>query len=389
VLLYTGKGGTGKSVISCATGIKTAGLGYDTLVLSSDPAHTLRDAFEKKITDEPTKVIGKLWAVQIDPIKEMQRNYAIVQEYVASLLAARGIDESLAYEIALIPGMTNLFSLLTIEEQVKQNRYDVLILDMVPSGEALKYLYFPKLFGRFSRKIMKFAGSIVGAAQVLKPLTGIPTPSGKVFDSEVELIQRLETLSQVLQDSSVTSLRLVTNPDAFAIENTRRTYLTSSLYGINVDLAVINKVLPSNVSDPYFEKWKTLQEKYMVEAETSLHPLPIKKLRLFESEVKGMDMLIRSGEELFGNEDPTQVYFKGNPFQIIQEKERLLLSIKVPFTEKDQCEVERIGDELTVKVQSEIGEISNTIPLPAITYKMKLQSAKLKNGLLEIYFERL
>jgi len=316
----------------------------------------------------------------------MQRNYAIVQEYVASVLAAKGIEESLAYEIALIPGMTNLFSLLKIEEQVKQNHYDVLILDMVPSGEALKYLYFPKLFGKFSRKIIKFAGTIVGAAEVLKPLTGIPAPSGKVFNTEVELIQRLERLAQTLQDPSITSLRLVTNPDAFAIENTRRTYLTSSLYGINVDLAIINKVLPEKVRDPYFEKWKTLQEKYMVEAETSLHPLPIKKLRLFESELKGMDMLIRSGEELFGEENPTQVYFKGNPFQIIQEKEGLLLSIKVPFTDKDQCEVERVGDELTVKVKTDIGEILNVIPLPAITYRMKLLRAKLLNNELRIYF---
>lgn len=387
VILYTGKGGTGKSVIACATGLKTASMGYKTLVVSSDPAHTLGDAFEKKISDLPTKVSESLWATQIDSIKEMQKNYAVIQEWLTSVLSAKGIEETLTYEIATMPGMTHVFALLKIEELSKEKQFDVIVLDTVPSGEALRYLYFPKLLGSISRKLISMVGSIAVIARVIEPLTGLPAPKKEVFKSEIELINRLEKLGDILKDFDTTSLRLVANPDAFSIENTRRTLMLSSLYGINVDMAIINKIIPEEVSDPYFSKWIGLQKKYLAEAEASFYPLPIRKLMLFDSELKGIKMLKRSADELFGREDPTQVYFKGSQFKIASKEKWMTLVVRVPFTSKQEInDVERIGDELLVKVSTDVGEVVRIIPLPTAALRMKLSKAKLLNDELHICF---
>ncbi|MGQ9719326.1 MAG: TRC40/GET3/ArsA family transport-energizing ATPase [Nitrososphaerales archaeon] len=387
VILYTGKGGTGKSVIACATGLKAASIGYETLIISSDPAHTLGDALEKRVEDIPTKVSERLWAIQIDPIREMQKNYVVIQEWLTSLLSAKGIDETLAYEIASLPGMNHLFTLLKIEELAKKRQFDVIILDTVPSGEALKYLYFPKLFGSISRKLISMVGSIAGIAKILEPFTGLPTPTKEVFKSEVELIKRLEKLAEILRDTDVTSLRLIANPDGFSIENTRRTLMISSLYGINVDLAIVNKVMPEEVRDPYFSKWIKLQKKYLSEAEVGFYPLPIKRLMLFDSELKGLEMLRKSGEDLFCNEDPTQVYFKGSPFRLMSEGRELILVVRVPFTSKEKISnVERIGEELLVKVSTDIGDVARVIPLPSAALGMKLSRAKLLSDELHICF---
>ncbi len=387
LILYTGKGGTGKSVIACATGLKTSSIGYKTLIVSSDPAHTLGDALENRITDSPTKVSENLWAIQIDPIKEMEKNYAVIQEWLTSLLSAKGIEETLAYEIASLPGMTHLFALLKIEELAREKQFDVIILDTVPSGEALKYLYFPKLFGSISRKLISMVGSIAGIARVIEPLIGVPAPKKEVFKSEVELIKRLEMLADILKNIDITSLRVIANPDAFSIENTRRTLMLSSLYGINVDLAIINKIIPEKVNDSYFSNWIELQKKCLSEAEASFYPLPIKKLMLFDSELKGIEMLKRGGDELFINEDPTKIYFKGSPFKIISKENELTLIVKVPFTSKEKInEVERIGDELLVRVNTEVGDVVKVIPLPTVALRMKLSRAKLLNDELQISF---
>jgi arsenite-transporting ATPase len=194
-------------------------------------------------------------------------------------------------------------------------------------------------------------------------------------------------LADILKDVDVTSLRVIANPDAFSIENTRRTLMLSSLYGINVDLAIINKIIPEKVNDPYFSNWIGLQKKWLSEAEASFYPLPIKKLTLFDSELKGIEMLKRSSDELFFDEDPTKIYFKGSPFKIIDKEDELILIVKVPFTSKEKIkEVERIGDELLVKVNTEVGEAIRVIPLPSVALQMKLSRAKLLNDELQISF---
>ncbi|MFC1804152.1 TRC40/GET3/ArsA family transport-energizing ATPase, partial [Thermoproteota archaeon] len=368
IILYTGKGGTGKSVISCITGLKTAKLGYKTLLISSDPAHTLGDAFGLPVRDEPTLIVENLWAQQMDPVKETVDNYGVVQDFIVEVFQSQGMDETLAYELASLPVMTSLFALLKIEEVYETNEYEVLILDTVPTGESLKSIFFPKVFGSISKKFLKLIGSLNWAAKALSPLIGMPAPDREVIETETRLITRFEKLGDILSDTNITSLRLVSNPDTFSINNMRRAFITSNLYGINVDLAIINKVLPDKITDPFFEKWMVNQKEIMTYAENSFYPLPIKKMKLFDSELKGIEMLNGGTQELFKNEDPSQIYYLGNPIETVREGNQLLIKIQAPFVDKDACEVERVGDEAIVKICSDVGDSVNVIPLPAITH---------------------
>src|ERR671922_986166 len=244
LIIYTGKGGTGKTVASCSTAIKLAEFNHKTIVISSDPAHTLGDAFVMPIGYEMQEILPNLEVLQIDPVDEMRKQFDTILSYMASMFSAKGIDETLAYEIAMLPGMTQLFSLLKIEELIKQKSFDAIVIDMPATGEALRYLYFPKLVGSIGRKLTGLAGMFGGVARIFQPLSKVPTPSKGVLQSEVDLIERLQYLSEIIRDSDITSIRLVVNPDTFSIENAKRALMSASLFGINVDLAIINKVIP-------------------------------------------------------------------------------------------------------------------------------------------------
>ena len=387
VILYSGKGGTGKSVISCATALRCAELGYNTLVMSADPAHTLADAFETRLGGEIENLTKHLWAIQIDPAVEMSRSYVPIQDYLASVFSSKGVDETIAYEISSLPTMTYLFAMLRMQELAETGQYDVLILDTVPSGEALRYLYFPKLIGRVSRKIIRLMGPMAGLAKLAEPLIGVPAPTRKVLNKEIELVEKLEKLSFLLQDDSVSSLRLIANPDTFSIENLKRTLMISSLHGINTDLVLLNKIIPQDVKDPYFSQWKESQEKKIKDIESGVYPLQVRKLRLYDSELKGIEMLRSCASDLFSKEDPTRVYYRGSPFKIESSDREVVITIKVPFSEKTDFDVERIGEELILKVQTGMGEAINVIPLPMITMKMKLIGARLLRDTLQITFK--
>src|SRR6185312_6336633 len=228
----TGKGGTGKTVSSCSTAIRLADNNHKTLVISADPAHTLSDAFMMPdIGDEAKKILSNLYALQTDPVTEMNKQYSTILSYVASIFSAKGIDETLAYEIAMLPGMTQLFSLLKIEEVMRTKIFDSIVLDMPASGEALRYLYFPKLIGSIGRKLTGLAGMFGSFAKIFQPLSKIPLPSQGVLKSEGEFLDRLDFLSEIIRNQETTSIRLVINPDTFSIENAKRALMSASLYG--------------------------------------------------------------------------------------------------------------------------------------------------------------
>src|ERR671911_292694 len=254
LIIYTGKGGTGKTVTSCSTAIKLAEFNHKTIVISSDPAHTLGDAFMMpNIGYEMQEILPNLKVLQIDPVDEMRKQFDTILSYMASIFSAKGIDETLAYEIAMLPGMTQLFSLLKIEELVKLKSFDAIVIDMPASGEALRYLYFPKLVGSIGRKLTGLAGLFSGFAKVFQPLAKFPTPTKDVIQSEMDLLDRLNALSDIINNNNRTSVRLVANPDTFSIENAKRVLMSTSLYGINVDMAVINKIMATS-SDEYYAK---------------------------------------------------------------------------------------------------------------------------------------
>ena len=389
LIIYTGKGGTGKTVSSCSTAIRLADNNHKTLVISADPAHTLSDAFMMPdIGYEPKKILSNLYALQTDPVTEMNKQYSTILSYVASIFSAKGIDETLAYEIAMLPGMTQLFSLLKIEEVMRTKIFDSIVLDMPASGEALRYLYFPKLVGSIGRKLTGLAGIFSGVTRMFQPLSKVPTPSRSVLQSEVELLDRLELLSETIRNHDITSIRLVANPDTFSIENAKRAFISASLYGINVDLAVINKIMPSGSSDQYYASWADLQRTRVKEAKANFYPLPIQEVKLHSSELCGVEMLRMNGELMFGNEDPAKIFYSGKAFAFTTEDSTLRMTVKVPFTEKDDFDIERYGDQLTIKIKNPVGYLVNIIPLPTATIGMKLVKAKLLGDELNILFEK-
>jgi arsenite-transporting ATPase len=387
LILYTGKGGTGKTVSSCATALKSAQHGHETLIISADPAHTLSDAFLQKVGDEVTHVVDHLDALQIDPVNEMSKQYEQLLSYMASLFSSRGVDETLAYEIGMLPGMTQLFSLLKIEEIQEKGTYDVVVLDMMASGEAMRYLYFPKLIGSLSKRLMNLTSLFSGIARLFEPIAKLPAPTSAILKIEFELVDRLDRLAGIIRNHDVTSIRLVANPDTFSIENAKRALMSANLYGINVDMAVINKIMPK-VEDVYFAKWADFQEEKVKEAEANFYPLPVRKLKLFETELKGRDMIERYANDLFGTEDPAKVFYRGEPFNFQTLDESFSMKVKVPFTEKDDFDIERFGDQLTIKVRNSVGQLVNIVPLPAATMGMRMTKAKLQGDELSILFEK-
>ncbi|MGC2669727.1 MAG: TRC40/GET3/ArsA family transport-energizing ATPase [Candidatus Nitrosopolaris sp.] len=390
LIIYTGKGGTGKTVSACSTAIKLAENKYRTLLISSDPAHTLTDAFAMPdLGYEPKEILTNLQALQIDPLMEMNKQYTTILSYVATLFHARGIDETLAYELAMLPGMTQLFSLLKIEEVSRTKRFDTVVLDMAASGEALRYLYFPKLVGSIGRKLTGLVGMFTGFARIFQPLSRLPTPPQNVLENELELLAKLDNLNMIMMNQDITSIRLVTNPDTFSIENAKRAFMSASLYGLNVDLAIINKIMPTGSSDLYYAEWADFQRVKIEEAKANFYPLPVKEVKLYGTELRGIEMLRENGQLIFENQDPADVLFRGNVFHFAKENSLLRMTVKVPFTEKDDFDVERYSDKLTIKVKTRVGYIVNTVPLPAATTGMKLAKAKLQGDELTVLFEKI
>ncbi|MDQ3873908.1 MAG: ArsA family ATPase [Thermoproteota archaeon] len=388
LIIYTGKGGTGKTVTSCATAIKMAERGHETLVISADPAHTLSDAFIMSyVGHEPKQVLPKLTALQIDPVLEMSRQYNTILSYTAALFSAKGIDETLAYEIAMLPGMTQLFSLLKVEEVERTKTFDAVVLDMPASGEALRYLYFPKLVGSIGRKLTGLAGIFSGFAKVLQPFTGMPTPPKDVLQSEMDLLDRLNNLADLINNNDRTSVRLVANPDTFSIENAKRVLMSTSLYGINVDMAVINKIM-ANSSDEYYARWASFQRSKVEEAKSNFYPLPIREVQLYNTELRGTEMLRRHGKVLFDDDDPSKVFYRGEPYMFVNKGTAINMTVQVPFSEKDDFSIERYGDQLTITVKTVTGRIANVVPLPVATAGMRLVKAKLLDHKLNVQFEK-
>jgi arsenite-transporting ATPase len=317
----------------------------------------------------------------------MSRQYNTIHSYTATLFSSKGIDETLAYEMAMLPGMTQLFSLLKIEEVDRAKTFDAVVLDMPASGEALRYLYFPKLVGSIGRKLTGLTGLFSGFAKVFQPLTRFPTPTKDVIQSEMDLLDRLDRLSNIINDNNRTSVRLVANPDTFSIENAKRVLMSTSLYGVNVDMAIINKIM-ANSSDEYYAKWANFQRSKVEEAKANFYPLPVREAQLYNTELRGIDMLSRHGEMLFGGDDPSKIFYRGEPYMFVNEGTAINMTVQVPFTEKDDFSIERYGDQLTITVKTATGQIANVVPLPVATAGMKLAKARLLNHKLKVQFEK-
>lgn len=383
VLLYTGKGGVGKTSVSAATALRCADLGYRTLIMSTDPAHSLADSFAQPIGGEPTPLADNLFGLEIDPFREIEENWATVKDYLSTLFASQGIDDIVAEELSIFPGMDELFSLLKIRQFYEQNAYDVIVVDCAPTGATLRLLHFPEMTSWYMRKLFRIERKVVGTIRrFTDEIFSVPLPGDEFYDTVERLYKRVGDMKSVLADLNVTSIRLVLNPEKMVIEETRRAYTYLNLFGFVCDAVIANKVLPEEVTDEYFSEWKASQQRYLEEVEASFGELAIFKVRLYEKEVVGIEALRQMAQDLYGDRDPTERFSDTKQMKIVKRGKDYWLELNLPFTEKGEINLLRKGDELIIKV----GAVKRHLVLPHILAKQEAKGAKFENGLLKIRF---
>lgn len=367
IILFAGKGGVGKTSLSAATGIKSAKLGYKTLVMSLDPAHSLSDAFDldQGLLDKnkglPIRVGDRLWIQELDVQEEIEKNWGEVHSYISTLLNVSGIEEILAEELAILPGMEEVSSLLYINRYARQKRFNVILLDCAPTGEAIRFISIPTALEWYMKKIFKLERQIAKYARpIAKRLSTVPLPEDEYFQTLQRLFDKLEGVDRLLSNPEITSVRLVTNPEKMVVKETQRAFLYFSLYKVCVDAIVINRIFPGAILDDYFEEWKKSQEMYIGQIEEYFSPLPIFKVKLFEDEILGPEDLAALADELYMDKDPTKIFYSQNPYSFVKKDGNYLLSIKLPFVTKHDIDLGKVADELIVR----IGSFKRHIPLP-------------------------
>ena len=284
VILMTGKGGVGKTSVAAATGLRCAELGYKTLVLSTDPAHSLADSFDIELGHEPKEVRPNLWGAELDALMELEGNWGAVKRYITQVLQARGLDGVQAEELAILPGMDEIFGLVRMKRHYDEGVYDVLIIDSAPTGTALRLLSLPEVGGWYMRKFYKPFQGISMALRplvepIFKPLAGFSLPNKEVMDAPYEFYEQIEALEKVLTDPTKTSVRLVMNPEKMVLKESLRAHAYLSLYNVATDMVVANRIIPDSVQDPFFQRWKDSQQKYRKKFTTISIRCPLRKCR--------------------------------------------------------------------------------------------------------------
>lgn len=388
VILMTGKGGVGKTSVAAATGLRCAELGYRTLVLSTDPAHSLADSFDCEMSHEPQQVRPNLWGAELDALMELEANWGAVKRYITEVLQARGLQGVQAEELAILPGMDEIFGLVRMKRHYDEGDFEVLVIDSAPTGTALRLLSIPEVGGWYMRRFYKPLQGMSAALRpivepIFKPLAGFSLPDREVMDAPYEFYEQIEALEKVLTDSARTSVRLVTNPERMVIKESLRAHAYLSLYNVATDLVIANRIIPEEVSDPFFQRWKDSQQVYRQEIHESFKPLPVKEVPLFSEEVCGFAALERLKETLYGEgEDPTQVYYKETTIRIVPGDGGYSLELYLPGMAKDKVQLNKTGDELNIR----IGNHRRNMVLPQTLAAMQPAGAKMENDYLKIRF---
>lgn len=385
VILCTGKGGVGKTSVAAATSLRLADLGYKTIVISTDAAHSLADSFDIPLGPDPTPIGRNLWGQEVDILHEIKINWGAIQKYMMAVMAWQGLDMIMAEEMAVLPGMDEISSLLYITHYQESGEYDAVIVDCAPTGETLRLLSFPDVARWWVQKILPIERK---ATAVIKPLMvpflHMPLPQKETFDAIEKLFTRLDKMHTILSDPETTSIRLVLNPEKMVIREAQRTYTYLNLYGYPVDAIICNRVLPPEVESAYFDSWKASQDRYLQLAEESFSPLPILKVPFFDREVVGTEMLRRMAEALYGETDPAQVLFKGRALRIEKGDGHFMMEIPLPLATKGEISLMRSGDELVVHV----GRQRRNLILPRALAGMEVTEARLGDDILHVQFDK-
>lgn len=387
IILFTGKGGVGKTCTAAATGLRAAHLGRRTLVMSTDPAHSLGDALDRTLGDEPMGVAPRFEALELDPYKEAEQYYGRVQRYLATLIAAQGVDQAIASEIAALPGLGEILSLVRLARYHREGTYDLVVVDCAPTGESLRLLNLPQILNKgftATRKLDRYfikpiASSMVKMASTLSSLV----PDEGVTKAWNLMLQRLAEICALLVDPDKTSVRLVMNPEKMVIKESQRALTNLNLYGISVDAVVVNRVLGPQAADGFMKEWHDRQQAYLTEIDHLFFPLPKLASPLYSREITGLEALDELGRDLYGDRDPASFLYRGRALSVEREGDRWILAIHLPIVEGEGVEIQHLGNEMTFKVKGR----KYQVVLPDVLAGLAPGKASLKDGQLRVPFE--
>lgn len=383
IILYTGKGGVGKTSIAAATALKCARDGHKTLVVSTDAAHSLGDSLDTKLSPEPLEIEKNFWAQEIDSIHEVEQGWGKVQQYLTELFTAKSVKDITTEELTVFPGMEDLLSLLRILSYYKEKIFDVIIIDCAPTGETLALLSFPDMLRWWMDKLFPMKRKAIKLVRpVVEPLLGIPMPSDGVMGEIDKIYNQLDEMRKILSDRDITSIRIVVNPEKMVIKEAQRSFTYLNIYDFNVDAIIINRVIPDHVTDKYFKLWKEIQKKYIEMISEAFSPVPIYHAPLFENEIVGLEMLQRMGNEVFNNENPIEIKYNIRTQEVKKDGNEYIFSIYMPFTDKRDLSLNQKGDELIVKTLN----LKRNITLPKTLQSLNIKGAKFEEDTLIIRF---
>jgi arsenite-transporting ATPase len=382
-ILYTGKGGVGKTSVAACTARRCAAAGLRTLIVSTDPAHSLSESLGAELGGEPTEVADHLWGQEVKAQQEMERHWSGVQEWLGELFIERGVDRISAEELTVPPGMDELFSLLRLQAHHDSGRWDAIVVDCAPTGETLRLLSFPDVARWWIEKVFPYEKQILAAARPLaRSLLDISLPSAAVFADVQRLSKNLIAMNEILRDRSRCSIRLVMNPDKMVIGEAMRTFTYLNLYGYLTDAVIVNRLFPAGVGE-YFSAWRRVQEEHLELVHSAFAPVPVLTAPFFEQEVVGAEMLDRLAESLFAELDPAAVLYEGITQQLDLDEDGARLRLTLPFTSKGDISLKKIGLELIVGVNGH----RRTIMLPPALAAFRPSAATFEDGALEVRFD--
>jgi arsenite/tail-anchored protein-transporting ATPase len=382
-ILYTGKGGVGKTSVAACTARTCASSGLRTLVISTDPAHSLSDSLGEEVGGTPTQVSSRLWGQEVDAQEEMERHWSGVQQWLGQLLLERGVDRISAEELTVPPGMDELFSLLRLQAQDRSGEWEVIVVDCAPTGETLRLLSFPDVARWWIQKVFPLERQILAAAgPIASSVLDIPLPNHAVFADIQRLSENLIAMNEILRDRERCTVRLVMNPDKMVIGEAMRTFTYLNLYGYLADAVVVNRIFPAEVGD-YFAAWRALQEEHLELVRSAFAPVPVLCAPYFDQEVVGAEMLDRLAGALFAQHDAAAVLHEAPVQEIEMLDGGARLRLKLPFTRKSEISLQQRGPELIVGVDGQ----RRTVALPTALATLRATEANFENGALEVVFD--
>jgi arsenite/tail-anchored protein-transporting ATPase len=388
ILLFTGKGGVGKTSLAAATGVRLAQLGHRTLVMSIDPAHSLADCFDFNTdlfhleTSDPLQINDKLSILELNIQREIKRHWQEISSYVSSVLRTTGISGVEAEELAILPGMEELSAMMYINQYRREQRYDAIVLDAAPTAESLRFISMPTTLDWYMKHIFPFQRNLLRAVRpIANRVAPFELPTDNYFVNIRNLFEKLEGVGEIMEDPRTTSVRLVTNPEKMVLRETQRAFVYFSLHGLTVDTVIVNRVLPAEVMDTWFDEWHRSQENVLQEIDEYFAPVPVKRIPLFAHEVLGKDRLQELAKVLYpADDDPLAVTRTDKPYTFEKRDGIYEIRVLMPFAVKGEIGLFKKGDELVV----EIGTLRRHIGLPRSMAMLRPSRAKLDNGVLTV-----